>query len=161
MSDIISYFAYGSNLHPDRLKERLGWLPPARQAYLHGHRLLFNKRSIRGGVCANITPDRHHVVWGVIYECTPDDVEILDCYEGVGGGHYKRQDIEVHISQPSAAVLAMTYVAGDQFIVPEAKPLPAYFWHIWQGAHAHGLPADYLNYLARFAQDATVKQTVS
>ncbi len=47
MSDL-SYFAYGSNLAKDQMKERTGPIREARRAWIDGYRVAFNKRGDDG-----------------------------------------------------------------------------------------------------------------
>ena len=51
----MEYFAYGSNMNPERMKQRIGWSPPSRGAVLQEYQLLFAKQSNDGGK-ANIRP---------------------------------------------------------------------------------------------------------
>ncbi|MEO6966600.1 MAG: gamma-glutamylcyclotransferase family protein [Acidobacteriaceae bacterium] len=52
--EIIEYFAYGSNMNPERMFGRIKSALPNRVARLSGYRLVFNKRSVDGTAKANI-----------------------------------------------------------------------------------------------------------
>ena len=64
------YFAYGSNMNPERVAERGLVTCDKMGATLSGFKMLFNKRSagIPGVGHANIEYDRQCVVEGVLYE---------------------------------------------------------------------------------------------
>jgi len=139
----ILYFAYGSNLDLKRIKQRMGKIPPFQRARLPGYRLAFNKRASGGGVYANIVREAREEVWGVIYQCTHQEIEVLDRYEGVAGGHYRQVCVDVELEN-SEVVGAITYVAGDAFVCPEGRPSQEYLRHIVDGARKHGLPEQYV-----------------
>ncbi len=142
----IHYFAYGSNLDASRVEARLGRRPPAHLARLRGWRLAFNKKD--SPVFANIVPAPGDEVWGVVWECPPEDLLRLDCFEGVSGGHYRRLPVEVETAD-GRMLPAITYVACDDRIVAETAPAAWYAGHILRGAREHGLPADYIARLER------------
>jgi len=67
----------------------------------------------------------------------------LDRYEGVSGGHYKRLDVEV-ITSTGERIKALTYVAGEDHIVYDARPTREYLDLILDGARHHNLPEYYI-----------------
>ncbi|AXY68358.1 gamma-glutamylcyclotransferase [Thermosynechococcus sichuanensis E542] len=137
------YFAYGSNLCRTQTKRRLGTVPTAQVAELRGYRLVFNKRSNDGTGKANLVPNPHHSVWGVIYCCTEPDIKHFDFYEGVEWGHYRHEFVRV-ITATGQAITALTYVAGEDFIDQALWPSADYLETILEGAKEHGLPAVYI-----------------
>lgn len=139
----VPYFAYGSNLDPNRMKERIGRIPQSQLATLTGYQLAFNKRASSGGVYANIIEKPDQEVWGVVYWCTKEEMEELDKYEGVTGGHYHRTDVHPRL-EDGELVDAITYVAGNDFICHEGSPSKAYLQCIISGARQHGLPEKYV-----------------
>lgn len=139
----IWYFAYGSNLCTAQKKRRIGTVPTAEVAELRGYRLVFNKRSNDGTGKANVVPDPHRSVWGVIYRCTEADIERLDFYEGVKWGHYRHEFVRV-ITSTGQAITALTYVAGEDFIDETLWPSADYLETILQGAKEHGFPVEYV-----------------
>ncbi len=147
------YFAYGSNLAPERLGGRTGahLLLAGLPCRLSGHRLAFNKRShkVPGRVFANIVPASGHEVWGVAYPCTDQAFEALDIHEGVALGHYRRQAVQVQPGAGESLLAAFTYVAGPDFVCDEALPDPDYLGFIVDGARHHGLPQAYIEALVR------------
>ena len=98
---LVFYFAYGSNLSWTQMQRRC---PEARfkcVAALREHRLAFTRTSERwqGGGVADVAPDSGKVVWGVVYEVSPADLDSLDRFEGFQEGRaandYTRGRIQV------------------------------------------------------------------
>ena len=69
------YFAYGSNMNPDRIRARLPEARPVGKAYLCGWRL-------RERLYANIEPHKGGRVEGVLYLVSQTELYSLDSYEG-------------------------------------------------------------------------------
>ena len=78
----MEYFAYGSNMNPERMKQRIGWSPPSRGAVLQDYQLMFDKQSNDGGK-ANIRPLKGEAVEGALYKLAEKDLLSLDGFEGV------------------------------------------------------------------------------
>ncbi|MCX7603953.1 MAG: gamma-glutamylcyclotransferase [Bryobacteraceae bacterium] len=143
------YFAYGSNLSRSQMEKRLGRVPPARAARLEGWRLAFNKRG--RPVYANIVRHAGGAVWGVLYECTEAELAVMDRYEGVAGGHYRRIVVEVE-TEDGGRLAAITYEACPQSVTEEHPPPPEYAARILQGAAEHGLPEAWLKEVLRLCE---------
>jgi hypothetical protein len=139
------YFAYGSNLSPDRKQERTGIIRKAIPARLSGYRLAFNKRASigNGQSYANIMKERGQEVWGVAYLCNQQAIMELERYEGVATGHYRPISVQV-ITRTGEAISATTYVAGRGFLVEGARPSEDYLHLILDGARYRKLPEDYI-----------------
>lgn len=71
----ILYFAYGSNLNPDRIDRRIPGARPLGRAVLRGWRLAER-------LYADIEKARGGRVEGVVYALTPTELRRLDAYEG-------------------------------------------------------------------------------
>jgi len=148
----VRYFAYGSNLDKRQIQQRLGRVPPSTVACLPHYRVAFNKRgSALGETYANIVEDPDGQVWGVVYELTASEVEILDQCEGLPGGHYRRGCVEV-IARSGETIQAETYFAGENFLCAEGQPSVEYLEKILAGARAHRLPEDYIRGLEQLAE---------
>lgn len=149
------YFAYGSNLDPDHMRERC----PAHQvvglAALHDHRLHFPlySQDWSGGV-ASVQLHHGETVWGVLYELTDDDLHALDGYEGfraTGDQHnlYEREQVTVELVRPDDGsiprkVRATTYLAHPSNPSP---PSPRYRDTLVKGARHFRLPEEYITKL--------------
>jgi len=80
----VYYFAYGSNLHKEQQKERVGGWISSERAYAEGYRRIFNVNSPRwGGLAANLkkTGDSSDKVYGVVYLITKKQLDIMTEWE--------------------------------------------------------------------------------
>lgn len=144
---MLLYFAYGSNMHPLRLEERIGAHDIVGAARLPGHRLMFHKRGRDGsGKCdAWHTGDPAHVVHGVLYRIGAPQKSLLDRIEGVGRG-YEAASVTVHNGQGECRALA--YRAQPAHIDPAARPFSWYHALVVHGARYHRLPRSYVDAIA-------------
>lgn len=142
------YFAYGSNLHPERLRRRVPSCAALGIATLDGHTLTFTKRGADGsGKCAILpTDDVRALVYGVLYRMAPEHRASLDYAEGVHGGGYEAVTVEVTQHQ-GESVDAFTYVPPDRFIDPALRPYDWYKAFVVHGARHHALPAQWISRL--------------
>ncbi len=153
------YFAYGSNMHPLRLGQRL---PSARRVGVYalaGHALRFHKVGKDGsGKCdafrTGLAADR---VLGVLYEIDAEEEATLDRLEGLGIGYRKAT---ARLSNAAgASALAFTYEAIR--IDATLRPFSWYKQHVLEGAREAGLNADYIAAIARqeAIEDACAERT--
>ncbi len=131
------YAAYGSNLHPLRLRARLPTAALLGDAFVPGYSLRFDKRSRDGSAKCGIDSggDGVHVA---VFEVSQSEQLALDEIEGVGHG-YERFELEV----PGFGN-CFTYAATPSHLQPG---LPAYDWYrefVLVGCRSHGFPADYI-----------------
>ncbi len=84
------YFAYGSNLDPEQMQ----WRCPDAIA-LGSARLDDWAWRIGGRGYATVSPAPGAQVWGGIWNVSDSDLARLDRYEGVAGGHYRREFVTV------------------------------------------------------------------
>lgn len=85
------YFAYGSNLHREQMKNRCQDSVPMVKVKLEGYRLNFNR-------VADIVEDESSEVWGAIYTVSQGDIKNLDRYEGYPH-FYDKLDVKVEDDQ--------------------------------------------------------------
>ena len=144
------YFAYGSNLNKRQMRRRCPESRAVSRAVLHGYRLCFPRGDSewKGGV-AGIEPDESAHVEGAVYEVSESDVRSLDRYEAVADGEYTRTLVSVMLPDGRERE-ALTYLATPQ---PGGSftPSPRYLQTILEGAREHGLSAQWIDYLRRFA----------
>ena len=146
-SDLVWYFAYGSNMHDSAFRERRRMHPLEwRVGRLAGYRLRFNlDDSLRGrSAPANICADAVSEVWGVLYQITRKQMVWLNLSEGVPGGMYRPTWVSVE-DLDGNAVDAMAYVASGHPV--DGRPSLRYIRLVREGARAHGLPAPWLELL--------------
>jgi gamma-glutamylcyclotransferase len=140
------YFAYGSNMNPARLVD--GRLKPKGVVVgariggrLDGWRLTFDKiaRKPPGAGVGNIVPTDGACVHGSLNQLPTAGLEVLDVWEGVTGGHYKRWTVPVVRADNGATVEAITYVALK--VGKGLRPTREYLGHLLAGRDV--LPPDY------------------
>jgi hypothetical protein len=137
----IRYAAYGSNLHPVRLTERL---PSARlvgTALVPDRTLEFHKQSVDGSAKCTIL-EGGEGVHVAIYDISGSDKDRLDEIEGVGRG-YSDERIDV----PGFGLCA-TYVAEPTHLVTDRSPYRWYQALVVEGCRFHGFPARYIERIA-------------
>lgn len=100
------YFAYGSNLLPKQMQHRCPGARAAGSARLDDWKLVFNTRG-----AANIVQTRDAAVYGALWRFLPHHVGLMDRWEGVSVGVYRRAWIRVE--RPDGTICtAITYVSA-------------------------------------------------
>jgi len=129
----MKYFAYGSNMDPERMRNRGVKFSKREHAVLKGFKLVFNKISGRnpGEGYANIVEDDKEVVEGVLYEIEEDDLIELDRREGCPS-HYIRKKVNVALEN-GQVVEAITYIANQNKTREGLKPSREYLEHLLKG----------------------------
>ncbi len=146
----MKYFAYGNNMKPGTLIERIGYIPEKAQCgFIQDYRLVFNKPCRGGFMCANILSVPGAKAWGVIYEMTEEDIEKIARYE-VG---YYQIGLIVQDAQGNNLGNAQVFIAD----LPDnqQKVDPRYIQNIKEGAEYHGLPEEYFEELNRIIEGRT------
>ncbi|MBI5711454.1 MAG: gamma-glutamylcyclotransferase [Candidatus Eisenbacteria bacterium] len=150
------YFAYGSNLDPEQMRERCPRHRVVGLAALHDHRLVFPLFSNRwGGGVASVQPAHIATVWGMLFELDDDDLRALDGYEGFraeGDPHniYDRVQVTVELVRPDDGSVPRR-IRVATYLAHPANPQPPsrrYLDAILRGARHHRLPEEYLAALA-------------
>ena len=145
------YFAYGSNMDEQRLKES-NRCPSSRfifNAVLPAHRLVFIRGSDADTCAADAVQDSDSVVWGVVYDITDSDRQQLDAREGVGIRAYRPREVMVHPHGDfEQRLIVLTYCAGN-LAARQQQPSRQYLDHLLRGARRWSIPADYIAQLER------------
>ena len=133
----VLYAAYGSNLHPQRLRSRTASARLLGIAYLPDWSLRFHKRSVdRSGKCSiKMGSSGVHVA---VYEMSASDKQLLDRIEGVGQGY-----TDVTIDVPGFGRCA-TYVAAESHVDEALLPYDWYREIVLLGCRELELPRDYV-----------------
>jgi len=141
----IQYLAYGSNMWPRRIKQRLGPCETVGIASLRGYALRFHKRGGDGsGKCdAFHTGDLTDSLYGVVYSLSQYQRDMLDEFEGPG---YASQNISVRTR--SGELTAYAYVARAEHVDTGLQPFSWYKSIVVDGARVHALPEYYIESLA-------------
>ncbi|MGI9310163.1 MAG: gamma-glutamylcyclotransferase family protein [bacterium] len=137
----IHYLAYGSNLHPLRLRERIASAELLGAVAVPGHRLAFHKRSPDGSGKCGLVAAEDASANGALYRIARAHKDDLDRIEGVGDGYECRAIVVQH---QSCEYDCFTYFAQAAHI---ADDLPPYDWYkalVVRGAAYLGFPAAYV-----------------
>ena len=151
------YLAYGSNMDPNCIRSRLGSdfliddAVPEAIAVLFAYKVVFQKRLMSGCGAADIIdrspeeaiPAAEAVIWRV----SDDGLALLDIYEGVGAGHYRRELRTVRTTTGRDIDVAI-YLAEPEVIDPGLRPEHLYLHFLMNGARRF-LSLDYLRWLQK------------
>eukprot|EP00743_Colponemidia_sp_Colp-15_P008078 GILK01008753.1.p1 GENE.GILK01008753.1~~GILK01008753.1.p1 ORF type:complete len:208 (-),score=29.08 GILK01008753.1:71-694(-) len=146
------YFGYGSNLNS---VDYLAWcrekglpettLKAVTPAILCDHQLVFSggERAMngrrKGGVCS-VEPLDGHVVYGVLFEVSISDVEMLRIKEGCKVGYYQEIGVVVNsLTDPTVSYTALTYSITPQWN-RHLMPSFGYVSAVLGGLQEHSLP---------------------
>ena len=145
--DACFYFAYGSNMNPERMQERGVPFDQCLPATLPGHALAFNKRGQGGAEAyAHAMQEQGQDLPGLLYRVSDRGMQALDRYEGVHGGHYHRVAMNVDLGKvhglPSKRTKAWVYFAGEAHIEEGLPVSKRYLAHIRRGHAILGLSGD-------------------
>lgn len=140
---IIHYFAYGSNLHPLRLQQRIASAQLVGTATISGYELNFAKRGQDDSGKGHIKPVTHRSdVHGAVYQMAAEHKADLDHFEGQG---YETTSFEVDINRQTYACYA--YIGVSSHLDENLQPYHWYKSLIVLGAEFHGFPADYIRHI--------------
>jgi cation transport regulator ChaC len=139
---MVWYFAYGSNMDP----ERMGRLAPSASvegpASLPSHRFVVTPDGY-----GSVLPDPAGTVYGVVWRLTGADEQALDAYEGVQEGLYRKTFRTVQPRSGGRPFEALIYISRDQ---RSGIPQPGYLESVVHAARRHGLPTEYVAELERW-----------
>ena len=141
------YLAYGSNLHPARIRSRIPNAEPVGTCSVAGRRLAFHLASSDGsGKCdIPVVDGPKSRVFGALYRLDAAGWSRLDEIEGLGCS-YRRQRLP--IGDCGLAGEAVAYVALTDRIDPSLRPYSWYRELVLEGARYHGFPSGYLEMLS-------------
>ncbi|MGH3496141.1 MAG: gamma-glutamylcyclotransferase family protein [Nocardioidaceae bacterium] len=135
------YAAYGSNLDPARMRERCPASPLQGTGWLTGWRLTFGGEEHGwDGALATVVEDPFEQVFVALYDITDADVALLDAWEGVDIGLYRKLRVRVQtlIGEQVAWLYVLDAYEGG---LPSASCLSV----LSEAALAADAPADYVH----------------
>jgi len=137
------YLAYGSNLHPLRLKQRVASARLITPVELPQHRLTFHKHSVDGSAKCNLvhTGDNNDKAYGAIYQIAEEHKNVLDWYEGAGFGYVESQ---LAVAYRDKEFPCLTYLACQSHIVDHLHPYHWYKELVLRGAKHLKFPDEYI-----------------
>lgn len=129
----MKYFAYGSNMDSQRMKDRKVNFSKRELAIIKNYELCFNKQASRNPNegYANLVPEKDKITEGVLYEINDEDIEKLDKFEGYPN-HYDKKTIKVKMENGDE-VDALVYIAQADKIKDDLKPTKEYLNHLKEG----------------------------
>ena len=157
----IRYFAYGSNMLLQRLRERCKSARIICVASVSGYQLAFSKKSKDGSGKATIVAESDARVYGVVFDISSEDATELDRIEGLGKG-YERIELIAFTHQEGPPITVIAYIAHEGFLDSTLRPYDWYRDLIVKGAKQHNLPDDYvtmLHAICALPDPATDRQT--
>ena len=137
------YAAYGSNMHPEQMRERCPHSPSAGTGWLMGWRLTFGGEEHGwDGSLAMVVPDPDSSVFVALWDVSPHDLEVLEYWESANTRLYNR--ITLRINTLDGEQTAWVYILdGYEGGLPSAR----YLGLIAEAAEAAGAPDDYVSEL--------------
>jgi hypothetical protein len=142
----VRYLAYGSNMLPARLRERVASARVLGVVRLPGLEVRFHKRGRDGSGKCDLVPSRdRYAAHGVVYDFLAKERSQLDRAEGLGNGYDLAEIILRGFGQ------VFFYQASANAVDAELRPFDWYLDLVVGGAVHHGLPAPYVARLQRVA----------
>lgn len=144
MTPRLLYFAYGSNLHPVRLRERISSARLLTTGHLDGYRLAFHKKGQDGSGKCNLFRTGHVFdrVHGAIYTLNQAHKAELDRFEGNGMGYIDQQ---LEIESAVGTRTCFTYIAQLGHIDDALLPYHWYKQLVREGAHFLNFHSSYIS----------------
>lgn len=141
---MIYYLAYGSNLHPMRLMERVPSATLVDVIELCSYRLSFHKRGKDGSGKCNLhqTESDSDLVFGAIYKISREHKSTLDSFEGKGCGYI---DNQIFLQHQGKGYYCFTYHAQESHIIDNLKPYHWYKELVVLGAKYLQFPDSYIS----------------
>ena len=154
------YFAYGSNMLTEWLRDRCPSAQPIGVAIAANHMLVFEKRSIDKSGKATLICTEGVDTPGVVFEIAEHERPQLDTAEGFkperpdDPSRYRRDDnFELQLVGSDGVLTATTYLANKP--EDDLKPYDWYLALLIAGAVQHGLDPDHIKMLKRIKFDKT------
>lgn len=133
------YFAYGSNLDPQRFRVRVGRWSECRAATLRGWRLRFSVRvQSEGGGGAIIEPDGQGVVHGAVFRIRGAQMDAMDRVELDPSRNADAVGVRRRVEVLAGAETLSAEVYTIRTCGPGRAPSATYLEHILRGLEAAG-----------------------
>lgn len=144
---MLHYLAYGSNLHPLRLTQRVPSACLIGKVYLEGYSLQFNKRGKDSSAKCNLVKSgqQNDKVFAALYQMDSAHKEDLDGIEGRGQGYLHAK---IAIEYNRQKITCFTYFAEQSHLDETLRPFHWYKELVLQGASFLEFPQHYIQGLA-------------
>lgn len=137
------YFAYGSNMDQDQMRERCPGAQLLGRASLAHYRLAFTILSPKRQCgCADIVPSAGDTVYGLLYRLTDIDMSRMDDFEG-HPVHYRRVRIRVQVEGREVEAYSYEVVHKQEDLLPSAH----YLGLLQSAAARFEFPEEYREFL--------------
>jgi len=141
----VKYFAYGSNMDSNQMRQRCRTVEVLGAGVLRDYRLAFTVYSSGWGAgTADIVYEPGQEVWGVAYVVDIQDLDRLDDYEGCPD-HYRRVQLAVEVDGTEHPDVWVYEVVCKLPFVP---PTTQYIEIMREAALRYGFPRRYLESLS-------------
>lgn len=130
----MKYFAYGANLSLERFADCCPESKLLGQAILSNYSFFINSSGVSSISCKDGA-----IVQGLVWDISIDDEELLDIYEGVAGGFYEKDIINI----PDFGN-CLVYFATD---TSHGLPRSGYLGDIILNAEKHKFEKEYIDFL--------------
>lgn len=144
------YFAYGSLLDPDKMKQAAPGSKFLFTAHYPETKLDF-VASDENGAIPTLTKESGHTVWGGVFEIPDDEVESLTAAE-VSEGRTPGFDLKA-VDREGNKHDCLTFVARGE-VNGSPRPKAAYLESMINGARHWSLPAGWVMGLEDFSEDS-------
>lgn len=140
------YFAYGSNMLTERLRERCSSAKNAGIAVVKGYHLSFSKKSVDDSGKTTLVDQKSETVFGVLFGIDKNELSSLDEDEK---GYDCIENFQVSCLEKQQNILAITYIAKKEKINDTLIPYDWYNALVLAGAIQHSLPSVYIETIRR------------
>ncbi len=139
----MKYFAYGSNMNFEQMRERCPEAKFMKRAHLENYRFVYDGGCGFWYTCGNIAAAEGDIVWGGLFDIHKKDLTNLDEYERYKERLYERQIVLVKDDEGNKTK-AIVYIRPNPV---EDIPGEKYQGIVLEGAKDCGLPEDYIQTL--------------
>jgi len=136
------HFAYGTNMSRKLMRLRCPTADPLGIAKLNGWRF-----TITTDGYASIVPKPGAIVHGVLWRISPRDRAVLDAYEDLDSGLYRRRILPIQYD--ARIIPALVYIGRER---GSGHPMPGYLELVVDAARDWGLPSRYVTELSRWSR---------
>ncbi|MFC1553161.1 gamma-glutamylcyclotransferase family protein [candidate division KSB1 bacterium] len=135
------YFAYGSNMLHQQMKERCPGSKFIKQAFLIGYKFVYDGNSKKcAGAVGNIVKSKNSKVYGGLYEINEENLIALDGYEGYPN-NYDRMEVEIEDNEDKIYEAKVYFRKWKR----RGKPSSLYRKIVIMGARECGISDEYIS----------------
>ena len=143
-NSLVYYFAFGSNLDPERMKKRGAVFTERKLGKLENYEFVLNYEIGDGTAAANIRYKPGSVVYGALYKCTPESINKLQGYEV----NYRQIKVDIY-TEENVCIKATLFLANEDAVNDNINAVADFYLnHILCGKDI--LPPDYYSFLETF-----------